>query len=59
VNEEQIAEEYRRATGKAPETRFPDDPDWFYRGTRAEREELRERMFDAPVVIEGQQQLVA
>lgn len=35
---------YRENVGKEPETRFPDDPDWLYRGTKEEREELARRV---------------
>jgi hypothetical protein len=49
-------ERYRENVGKEPETRFPDDPDWRYRGTKSEREEL-ERRLEEPVVIEGQEEL--
>ena len=52
---------YRELTGKEPETRYPDDPDWRYKGSKREREELEERMGigddDVPVVIEGQEEL--
>jgi hypothetical protein len=47
---------YRENVGRDPETRFPDDPDWEYRGTKAEREELAERIREE-AVIEGQEAL--
>ena len=40
------ADRYRENVGRDPETRFPDDPDWRYRGTKAEREELADRIFE-------------
>lgn len=52
---------YRELTGKDPKSRYPDDPDWKYKGSKREREELAERMGigddDGPVVIEGQEEL--
>ena len=53
---------YTKDTGHEPETRFPDDPDWNYKGTKQEREELAQRIGiieddDLPVVIEGQEEL--
>lgn len=53
------AESYSENTGHAPETRFPDDPDWNYRGTKTEREELERRfgLTEEPIVIEGQEEL--
>lgn len=52
-------ENYSQNTGRPPETRFPDDPDWNYKGTKAEREALEERfgLGEEPVVIEGQEEL--
>jgi hypothetical protein len=35
---------YRENVGREPETRFPDDPDWLYRGTKDEREDLASRV---------------
>lgn len=53
------AENYAANTGREPETRFPDDPDWLYRGSKAEREDLEQRLGlgEEPVVIEGQEEL--
>lgn len=45
------AERYRENVGRDPVTRFPDDPDWRYRGTKEEREELERR-----VLGEGEEQ---
>jgi hypothetical protein len=47
-----LIEKYTRNVGHPPITRFPDDPDWNYRGGKVEREKLEE-----PVVIEGQERL--
>jgi hypothetical protein len=40
-------------------TRYPDDPDWRYRGEKSEREELERRLgvLEEPVKIEGQEEL--
>lgn len=56
MNEEEL---YEQLTGKKPETRFPDDPDWRYRGTKREREELEDRfnLGEEISVIEGQEEL--
>lgn len=43
---------YRENVGREPVTRFPDDPDWVYRGTKAEREELAEKV-DPPIEQES------
>jgi len=52
---------YAKEMGREPVTRFPDDPDWTYKGSKGEREELAQRIGiigdDAPVVIEGQEEL--
>lgn len=50
---------YEKEFGREPETRFPDDPDWNYRGSKAEREEMEQRFGfgEEPVVIEGQEEL--
>ena len=54
--------EYEKEMGR-PAARLPDDhPDawqWDYRGTKAEREEMIDRLGlgDEPVVIEGQEEL--
>lgn len=52
-------ERYERATGKRPETRFPDDPDWSYRGTKKEARELEDRfgLSEEISVIDGQEEL--
>lgn len=39
---------YRENVGRDPVTRFPDDPDWRYRGTKAERDELLEKIEEPP-----------
>lgn len=46
-DEEEIMR-YRQNTGKDPVTRFPDDPDWLYRGTKDEREDLERRVLGDP-----------
>jgi len=52
-------EQYKKNRGRDPETRFPEDPDWQYRGSKAEREAMEERFGfkEEPVVIEGQEEL--
>ena len=56
-------ENYTQNTGRDGEARFPDDPDWNYRGTKAERDALGKRFHlgeeddEAPVVIDGQEEL--
>lgn len=52
---------YREEVGE-PETRFPDDPDWRYRGGKKEFEELQRVLGllkdeGAPVKIDGQEDL--
>lgn len=59
---ERELERYREALGRDPEERFPDDPDWKYRGGKGELVELQRRHGlldedDAPVKIEGQEEL--
>lgn len=57
-------ERYRQVTGREP-ARLPEDhPDawqWEYAGSKADREELLERLAlheeDEPVVIEGQEEM--
>lgn len=63
-SDEELALAYQQATGRESETRFPDDPDWLYRGTPKERAELKRRFLQdtddedmEPDVIEGQEQL--
>lgn len=60
--EEEIRERYRELTGREPEDRFPDDPDWKYKGGKGEYAELQRRLGfleedDGPVKIEGQEEL--
>ena len=62
TREEEIRERYRELTGREPEDRFPDDPDWQYRGGKGEFAELQRRMGlldeeDGPVKIDGQEEL--
>lgn len=60
--DEEIIHDYQSSVGKPPETRFPDDPDWNYKGTKAEREELLGRLGlvdddEGPPLIKGQEEL--
>lgn len=52
---------YTEATGREPETRYPDDPDWSYRGRKEEKDALGKKLGvvddDVTGVIEGQQEL--
>lgn len=55
-----VEELYEEATGKKPETRFPDDPDWLYRGRKEEKDEMLDRhgLRDGSLaIIEGQEEL--
>ena len=58
-----LRERYLAEVGKEPAVLPPDHPDlwqWEYRGTRAEREELAERvrLTEEPALIEGQESLL-
>lgn len=53
---------YEEMLGRPAETRFPDDPDWLYRGGKKEFEErMRElgllKDEGSPVKIKGQEEL--
>jgi hypothetical protein len=58
VNDEQTVREYTRNVGHPPENR-EDDPDWNYRGTKEELEELKRKMglSDEPEMIPGQMEI--
>lgn len=52
---------YEKEVGPA-ETRFPDDPDWLYRGRKEDKESMIDRHgladeLPPAVVIEGQEEL--
>lgn len=61
TREEEIRERYRELTGRDPETLYPDDPDWNYKGGKGEYVELQRRLGlledDEPVKIAGQDEL--
>lgn len=61
--DEKLAAEYEQEVGHPPRNLPDDHPDkwqWEYTGTKAEREELRERLGlpeEPPAVVEGQEEL--
>lgn len=59
ASNEKLIRAYEENTGRKPVTRYPDDPDWRYRGEKSEREELERRLgvLEEPVKIEGQEEL--
>jgi hypothetical protein len=58
MNEDQQVAEYTRSVGHPPRNR-EDDPDWNYRGTKEELEELKRKMglSDEPEMIPGQMEI--
>jgi hypothetical protein len=42
--DEELEAVYEKEMGKPPDNRYFDDPDWLYRGSKEEREELRRQV---------------
>jgi hypothetical protein len=56
--DDQLAQDYERNVGHPPRNIHATDPDWLYRGTPKEREDLRERIeSEEAEVIDGQESL--
>ena len=58
MDEDQRVAEYTRNVGHPPRNR-EDDPDWNYRGTREEIEELKRKLglSDEPEIVPGQMEI--
>ena len=55
--DKRLVAEYERVVGHPPRNVHKDDPDWRYRGTKAERDELKERIIEEIPELEGQESL--
>lgn len=57
--QQKLIDEYRRNTGRDPVTRFPNDPDWEYEGSKKDREALEQRisMIEDERALRGQEVL--
>jgi hypothetical protein len=61
-DDEYLKKAYEENVGRPPVNRFEDDPDWLYRGTKKEREELKRSLGllddeESTVLLEGQEEL--